>query len=209
MSTPAATFYYPNKMGRIILVGMEEIIGKRGVNAVLNLISLSAFIGHYPPPKQDLAFPFEFVSRIQHGLEEAYGPRGGRGVSLRVGRACFRHGLKEFGALMGLTDLAFRLLPPQTKLKLGIQSFADIFNKYSDQRVRVVEDETYFYWHIERCPVCWERQADAPACHLAVGLLQESLYWASSGKFFEVEETHCVACGDPACTIAINKTPMS
>jgi predicted hydrocarbon binding protein len=209
MRTPEGSFYYPNKMGRIILVAMEEIIGHSGINSVLNLVSLSSFIDHYPPPNQELRFPFELVSRIQFGLEEAYGPRGGRGVSLRVGRACFRYGLKEFGALMGLTDMAFRLLPLQTKLKLGIQSFADIFNKYSDQRVRVEEDAEHFYWHIERCPVCWDRQAEAPICHLAVGLLQESLYWAGSGKFFEVEEMHCIACGDETCTIKIDKLPMS
>jgi predicted hydrocarbon binding protein len=209
MSSPEVQFYYPDRMGRIILVGMEEIIGKRGVNALLNLVSLSTFIDHYPAHTQTLKFPFEYVSRIQYGLEETYGPRGGRGVSLRVGRACFRHGLKEFGALMGLTDLAFRLLPLNTKIKLGIQSFADIFNKYSDQRVRVEEDAGHFYWHIERCPVCWGRQADAPICHLAVGLLQESLYWASSGKFFDIEETHCIARGDATCTIMIDKNPMS
>jgi predicted hydrocarbon binding protein len=196
-------------MGRIILMGMEEIIGKRGVNAVLNLVALPTFIGNYPAQTQSLNFPFEYVSQLQYGLEESYGPRGGRGVSLRVGRACFRHGLKEFGTLMGLTDLAFRLLPLHTKMKLGIQSFADIFNKYSDQRVRVEEDADYFFWHIERCPICWARQADEPICHLAVGLLQESLYWVSSGKFFDVEETRCIARGDSACTIQINKNPMS
>jgi predicted hydrocarbon binding protein len=50
---------------------------------------------------------------------------------------------------------------------------------------------------------------DDPACHLAVGLLQESLYWVSGGKIFNVQETHCIARGDPACTIAIGMTPIS
>jgi predicted hydrocarbon binding protein len=41
-----------------------------------------------------------------------------------------------------------------------------------------------------------------------VGLLQESLYWLSGGKIFNVEETECIARGDPACTILIEKQPI-
>jgi predicted hydrocarbon binding protein len=44
---------------------------------------------------------------------------------------------------------------------------------------------------------------------MAVGLLQESLYWMSGGKFFSVEETRCIACGDSECNIVIEKLPMS
>ena len=31
------TYHYPQKMGRIVLLGMEEVIGKGGMDAVLNL----------------------------------------------------------------------------------------------------------------------------------------------------------------------------
>ena len=42
-------YYYPNKMGRIILLAMEEILGKNGINAVLNHTELNHWINHYPP----------------------------------------------------------------------------------------------------------------------------------------------------------------
>ena len=145
---------------------------------------------------------------MQVGLESAYGPRAGRGLAVRVGRACFKYGLREFGPELGLTDLAFRLLPLQAKLKNGSEAFAALFNNFTDQRVRLDRDEKYIYWHIERCPLCWERQAKAPCCHLAVGLLQEALFWVSGGKYFEVEEKKCIACGDSACTILIDRTPI-
>jgi predicted hydrocarbon binding protein len=44
---------------------------------------------------------------------------------------------------------------------------------------------------------------------LAVGLLQEALYWLSGGKIFDVKEITCIARGDPACTIVIDPTPLS
>jgi predicted hydrocarbon binding protein len=44
---------------------------------------------------------------------------------------------------------------------------------------------------------------------LAVGLLQEALYWVSGGKYFHVEEKNCIASGDSTCTIVIEQAPMS
>ena len=111
--------------------------------------------------------------------------------------------------MLGLTEIAFRLLPLPTKLHTGVKTFADLFNKHTDQKVRVEEKDNKIFWHIERCPLCWERKAEEPICHLAVGLLQEALYWVSGGKVFNVEETACIARGDAACTIVIDQTPLS
>jgi hypothetical protein len=201
-------YYYPNKMGRIVLSAAEEILGQNGIRAVLNLASLSEFIDNYPPNNLDLAFPFEDLSSILSRIEDMYGQRAGRGLALRSGRACFKHGLREFGPLLGVTDLTFRMLPVSTKIRAGIGIFADTFNNFSDQRVHVVDEERRYLWQIERCPVCWERQANQPVCHLAVGLLQEALYWVSGGRTFNIEEKLCVARGDPTCTIAIDKQPI-
>lgn len=203
------TYFYPQKMGRIIFLGMEEVIGVSGVDAILQLAALEEFIQNYPLPSAERAFSFENVSSIQSALEKKYGPRGGRGLALRVGRACFAHGIKEYGSILGLTEMAFRLLPLSTKLHTGAKAFADLFNKYTDQKVHVEEKDNKIFWHIERCPLCWQRKTDGPSCHLAVGLLQEALYWVSGGKVFNVEETTCIAQGDETCTIVIDQTPLS
>jgi predicted hydrocarbon binding protein len=203
-----ASFYYPQKMGRVILQGMEEVMGANGVHGVLRLNSLEGIVQNFPPSNNDRTFSFETVSAIQTAFELAYGPRGGRGVALRVGRASFKYGLKEYGSMLGLTEMAFRLLSLSTKLHAGAKTFAELFNKHTDQKVRVEEQGNKILWHIERCPLCWNRRAEEPACHLAVGLLQEALYWVSGGKVFNVEETACIACGDPDCTIVIDQTPV-
>ena len=202
-------YYYPQKMGRLILQGMEEVMGTSGVNTVLHLGSLDSIIENYPTTSSERTFSFETVSALQASLEKVYGPRGGRGVALRVGRSSFRYGLKEYGSMLGLTEMAFRLLPLPTKLRTGARVFADLFNKHTDQKVRVDESENKIYWIIEHCPLCWERTADEAICHLAVGVLQEALYWLSGGKVFSVEETTCVARGDETCTIVIDQTPLS
>ncbi len=43
---------------------------------------------------------------------------------------------------------------------------------------------------------------------MAVGILQEGLFWVSSGKSFHVEESQCIARGDPYCLITVNKRPL-
>ena len=105
--------------------------------------------------------------------------------------------------------MAFRLLPLPSKLHAGASAFAELFNNFTDQRVRVEEEDGTILWHIERCPLCWERKAQDPVCHLAVGLLQEALYWLSGGKVFNVEEKTCIAAGDQTCTIVIDQAPLS
>ena len=54
MNTPATTYHYPNRMGRIVLMSLEEIIGRSGVSAVLNRVDLKDYIGNYPPHNQEL-----------------------------------------------------------------------------------------------------------------------------------------------------------
>jgi len=202
------TFYYPNRMGRIILLSMEEVMGRNGVNAVLKLASLPRLIENYPSDTTELAFPFKTLGSITDMLEHAYGPHGGRGLALRIGRACFNYGVRQYGTQLGLTEMAFRLLPLPMKVNAGAKIFAEFFNNFTDQRVRVEEEDGKLLWHIDRCPLCWERKAQDPVCHLAVGLLQEALYWLSGGKVFDVTEQTCIAAGDETCTIVIDQSPI-
>jgi predicted hydrocarbon binding protein len=162
-----------------------------------------------PPASPEKTFSFETISTLLNNLEHAYGPQGGRGTALRIGRACFQHSLRNMDVIKAITDKGFRFLPLTTKLPAAAHTFADMFNNQTDQRVRVEEKEHQLLWHIERCPLCWGRQAEEPVCYLAVGFAQESLYWLSGGKIFNVEETACIARGDTACSILIDRLPIS
>jgi predicted hydrocarbon binding protein len=201
-------YHYPNKMGRIILLSFEEVLGRRALNSLLNQAGLQALAQEFPPDNLERAFSFEVIGQIQEALEELYGPRGSKGLSLRAGRAAFHHGLREFGPLIRVTDLDFRLSPLDQKLKAGAEIYAEIFNRFTDQQVRVEVCDEYIYWHIDRCPVCWNRHSEVPVCQLAVGLLEESFYWVSGGKTFKVEETSCIARGDSTCTLRIEKQAL-
>ena len=202
------TYYWPNKMGRMFLLALEDVMGKNGVNAVLNLAKLRHLINNYPPNNLDLGWSFGEMGALNQALDDMYGPRGGKGLAVRAGRAGLYYALKDFGAVLGIADLAFRLLPLSMKLKIGINAMAETFNKTSDQIVRVEEYENHFLYYIDRCPVCWGRTATVPICHAGLGLLQEGLHWLTSGKNMRVEEIKCIAMGDPSCIYIIEKRPL-
>jgi predicted hydrocarbon binding protein len=202
------TYYYPNTMGRIILLSLEEVLGRNGMNAVLNVSGLPHLMSNLPPDNFNLSFPFENLAAINQSLEDMYGPRGGRGVALRAGRAMLKYGMRDFGPILRTSDQSFRLLPLNMKLSMGIKIFAEAFNDLTDQVVRLEKTPDAFLWYNERCPFCWGRSTKDPCCHIAVGILQEALYWLSGGKTFLVEEIACISMGDETCVIRIDRQPL-
>jgi predicted hydrocarbon binding protein len=206
---PESGYYNSNKFARIFLEALKEVMGKNGLNAVLNYAQLSSLVDNYPPDNLDLAFDFAHFSMINLTLEEMYGVRGGRGLALRAGRTTFDDVLKDYGALAGVGDLAFRVLPTQAKVKIGLQAMARIFSEKSDQVTSVVEEDENYRYIVERCPVCWGRTgAESPVCFYLVGLLQEGLKWVSGGKEFRVNEASCLAMGAESCEFVIFKEPI-
>jgi predicted hydrocarbon binding protein len=205
---PPSGYYYPNKFALITVKAFEQVMGRNGLNAILNLAHLPHLIDNYPPDNLEKNFNFSEYSMLNYALEEMYGPRGGRGLALRAGRALFEDALRNFGALAGVGDLAFRVLPLPAKLRIGLPAMAKIFSQISDQHTTVKEEANEIIYTIHRCPVCWGRtDVDKPVCFIATGMLQESLKWVSGGLEFRVNESKCIAMGDDICEFVIQKNP--
>lgn len=209
MAAEKSGLYYPNKMGRIYLTAIEEMIGPEAVKAVLNAANLSPYINNFPPNNMGREFDFADFSAIGATLEKMYGLRGERGLGMHAGKACFEQGLIEFGSLGGLGELAFKAVSPYTKIKIGLKGMAEAFNKFSDQQSTVEETDDYFVYTIQRCPVCWGRSSSRPLCYVAAGMLQTGLRWLNDGHYFEVEEVACCATGDEFCVFYIQKETLN
>lgn len=208
-SIPVSGYANSNKFGRITLIALEEVMGKHGVNAILNLAQLSYFINAYPPSNLERKFDFAYTSGLMGALEEMYGVRGGRVFALRVGKATFEDLLNNYGAMAGVTDLTLRLIPLHLKVKIGLSAMARVFSQASDQLSHVEDMGDHFRYVIRRCPACWGRRSENPSCYLMAGILAAGLKWVSSGRDFRVVETKCIAMGAEACEFIIPKDPVN
>ena len=53
---PKSGLYYPIKFGLIMIKALEDVMGKNGINAILNLAGLSAYAENYPAESLDKTF---------------------------------------------------------------------------------------------------------------------------------------------------------
>jgi predicted hydrocarbon binding protein len=206
---PKSGYRLPNRLGRIALETVEELLTPKGMESLLSLANLTDRIGNYPPANLERSFDFAELGAINLGLEELYGPRGGRGLALRAGRTIFANALSHFGAMAGVEAVTFRMLPRNLKLKAGLYAIARIFSGFSDQLSSVEEKPHEFHFIVHRNSICWGRSnEDRPVCFMMAGILQEALNRLSNGEEFRVDESECLATGGKVCRFVIQKKPI-
>ena len=199
--------HYPNKIGRLCLLSLEEVMGRNGVKALLRLGGLNEYVDEYPPNDLKKEFPFEAIAALETALQTMYGPRGARGLELRAGRVAFTLGLKEFGPLLGMADLALKLMPVTMKLKIVLNATAQTFDRFSDQASHVEEERTKFVYHITKDPSSL-RSDPGLNFYIARGILEEATAWVSGGRRFSVEQVSSIAMGAPTTSFEILKEPL-
>ncbi len=201
-------YFYPNKWGLGILTSTEEIMGAKGLQAMLNMGGLQKYIDHLPENNMKKEFSFEDVSNLQKATWDMYGPRGARVFAVRAGKATFNNSLAQFKSVAAAAQVAMKVATLEAKVKIGLEFFMRFFNTVSDQVVTIGEDEKYWKWIIKRCPMCWNRKADEPICYLAVGVLQAAFEWVVPDKKFHIKPVECIAMGAKQGVILIDKTPL-
>jgi bacteriochlorophyll 4-vinyl reductase len=194
-----------NALMRQALVAVEEVMGKNGLNAVLRMSSLGQYIDNLPPDDLNPSVKSSDYARLNEAIESFYG-RGGRGMLRRIGKASFQYAVREQSALLGLAGVALKLLPRKQQMRFILNSMANALKKTNRQvQVEVEEADNTFVYVARTCSVCYGRQSDKPICHLYVGSIGEAVRWAT-GQPYQVQETHCIAKGDPYCRFEVIET---
>ncbi|MDQ7036657.1 MAG: hypothetical protein Q9P01_18045 [Anaerolineae bacterium] len=103
--------YYPNRIARAFFTAMDDVMGKNGLSQLLGQINMEAYLDDLPPDNLNREFDFSKIATLNIALETMYGSKGGRGMALKIGQSAFSRGMKDFGALRGVTAAAFRALP--------------------------------------------------------------------------------------------------
>jgi len=204
---PKSGYYWPNKLVRVGLLALEDVMGKHGVNAILNVANLPHLINNYPPDNMELQFDFADISAIFGALGEIYGMRGSQILAVRAGRAIFSHFQHHFSEVDSVSDPAFKDIPLHAMLHIGLMTISWFLSSTTSDPT-VEEKDSHFIYTIYNSPFCWGRKSDHPECYVVVGLLKEALKWVSGGQEFHVNESRCIAMGDPVCEFVISKDPI-
>ena len=197
-----------SQIGQMMLEGLWEVIGQA------DAAELRVVVRQSPPRVADFLvaeqsnLSFDDLSTIQFALESRYGRLGGQGIALQAGRTAGSQIFRRYGEQMGLQALDFRLLPGPNRARVGLSTLAVQVTELSCNRFIMTENPDAWLWQSPFCPVCWQRQSEAPACYFIVGILQEFLSIISGGRLFNVVETECRAVGETACIFRIDKQAL-
>ncbi|MFQ5612826.1 MAG: hypothetical protein ACE5H9_11900 [Anaerolineae bacterium] len=199
----------PNASFHVLILAVEEVLGKNGFNAVLKAAKLDFLVGKRPPNNLDRDVPYSLYAAVEQAIEDFYGPRGSRAILQRVGRATFRYTLHERPAILGLAGLALKALPVGTRQKVILEQIVKASTEETNLPAELEEHDDHFIY-IRKAGPCQFRKRDTsggPCDFVVMGVLSEALKWAT-GKNFRVSQETCMNVGDPADRIRVEKEPM-
>lgn len=184
------------------LKAIEEVMGKKGLDAVLNSAGLQKYIDNFPPNDLEPAIASSDYARLNQAIEDFYG-RGGKGILKRVGRASFQYGAREQAALLGLAGVALKVLPKRQRVKFILNAIGSALKKTNPENEYFVDDRsTHIAYCVPTCSNCFGRQSEQPVCHVLTGSIAEAVKWAT-GEELQVRETLCMAKGDRYCRVEV------
>ena len=197
--------HYVNALLLQMMIGIEDVLGKNGLNAVLTGSGLERYVDN--PPPNDLGHDVlarEFA--LLHASIEEFTGRAGKGMLRRIGRSAFNWAAKEQIKTMGLANLALKALPQKLRMQAvlaGIKKGLVNNLDYSKIDIAFQDGLHIFTNHTNAIPHM--RVSDGPVCHMLVGSLGQAMAFATGKTFqdFDVQETMCRATGAPSCRFEI------
>lgn len=204
---PDSGLSYPNNLSRAFLYALEDVMGVNGLNAILNLSNQSRFIGNYPANDSETKFDFANISSIIGAVEEMYGPKGGRILSMRAGQATFKQMIADVGEPVDPNNEIFKAQPLADKIQFGMTFIRSTFSGTKTAPVPQLEGGEFLY-KIPFCPSCWGRTTETPSCFLNMGLLRACLRWITNGQDFNFTQIHARSCGAESCDYIVPIIPV-
>ena len=189
-----------NRAFRVILLAVEDVVGKNGTAAILRQANLAQYIDNYPPSNMERGgHPLRYMSQINRALFDIYGRRGARAILQRSGKSRALDAITENGVIANATKLAAKLLSRRRKVRLVLDTAAREYSEQLGTTVKIEDDGEFFYWEDPRCGNCVDWRSEQPVCFTTVGFIHGLVAWILDSDELKVEEIECRAAGAPVC----------
>ncbi|GAC1643610.1 MAG: 4-vinyl reductase [Herpetosiphon sp.] len=195
---------YPNKIGRILLLSLEEMVGRISFAALLERSGNKELAGNYPPNDLKREFPLADVADVLETMTGLYGARGTQGIERRAGQFAFQLVQKEFWTTGSISSA--KATGAEGKLQPLLEGMAQLLDIPGEQSTRIEDDGQTTRVVAANCPVCLGRSLTAPACFLVQGMLEEAVQQVGDQRYL-VHEVSCRGMGADACIWSIERRP--
>jgi len=79
----------PNSLKYVTFVSVEEMLGKNGLHAILNLGGLRKYRENYPANNENLEIPFDDFNKIIAAFIDIFGEHGAKSILYNSGHKAF------------------------------------------------------------------------------------------------------------------------
>jgi predicted hydrocarbon binding protein len=195
-----------NKAYRVILEGVIEIVGSNGLKSVLNYSGLTKYLDDLPPNNSEKSGPkISEVAALSAGIEEVFGKQGARAILFQVGRMQAKWGVEENPDIAQQALSAMSGMSESDRAKVILNYTADTISKQLNTETWIEEEGASFLYKDKAATHCFNRESNLPVCYTTTGFVAGLVAWAVGGNGWKVEETGCMAMGEPFCVYRIYK----
>jgi predicted hydrocarbon binding protein len=195
-----------NKAFRVVLLAVEEVIGKNGLKSVLNYAGLATYIDNFPPNNAEKnGIRISDNMKMAMGIEEVFGRDGARAILFQVGRMNAKWGLEENPDVAEAAKSAMATMSEHDRAKTILTFAANAVSTQLSTETWVEEDGDCILVKDKAASYCFDRKSDAPVCHPISGFWSGLVEWAVGNKEWKAQETGCMAMGDEFCTCRVYK----
>ena len=204
----------PAMLLNILFTQVEDMMGHRSLTMLLRQAGLDEYVDAMPPMDDTPTITVDQYSELLASIYEIFGARGAKPIFLRGGRLGAAEIRRQRPAQFAIGGAALRLLPTVKRMRIVLEKLVAQGEEMYGATYHLAEEENAFLLSIESCHYCAAithhaqaagRQISRPVCHIPTAIIAEMIEWATGQKHL-VEETACIATGDPACRFRISKS---
>jgi predicted hydrocarbon binding protein len=189
----------------VVLLGVEDVVGRNGMSAILRGANLPQYIDNYPPSNTEYGgHQLRFMAQVNHALYDIYGARGARAILNRIGRGRAKNAIEENATFANAVKLLVSPLPRRMKVKLSLEKISKEYSQQMGTHVYISEDDDHFFWDDTNCAACVDWVSESPVCFTTAGFIFGVIAWGLGDEDFQVKEVACRAKGDATCRYQVN-----
>lgn len=198
--------FISNMTFRVVLLGIQDIIGANGLKTILNHANLKDYLDNLPPNDHEKGqCRASEVAAVDRDVADIFGANGGAAILFQVGKMQAKWGLEENPDTV---TAARSLLAGKSEFetaKTALELAAGVVAAETQSKAWVEADGNDILYHIDENTHSFGITGANPVCHVTSGFVTGIVQWATGKTDWIGKEERCMAQGAEYCTHRVKK----